>query len=392
MVPNIPREKSCLKISAAVGRNWVRPPARISGVLRVGIERFPFVAYICVFRLQILFGYYIGLAVLRTVYPAGAFVVKDMSKTFPSTIAIIITVGAVSAYVVGCGPRPRDYEYAGGWSKNGKGDGEVAQLLAIGVAPNGNVYLVDAGNNRVRYFTAGGSFLGQWGVKGERDGQFNEPTDIAINRDGTVFVVDWGNARIQLFSPEGFFKGKWEYAGYEQKEYFYPYGIGIGREGDVFISDDRNNRIHNFSPSGLYGGAWGIKGEGERQFRYPGGIAVGPNYSVYVADMFNHRIQYFSREGSFLGEWGEEGSRVGAFNYPWDVAFGIKNDLFVADRGNGRVQRFSLTGKSLGTLADDCRCEDRSGEPLSVAVNGEGVLYVVYSDGHVVYYSPVNKR
>lgn len=45
------------------------------------------------------------------------------------------------------------------------------------------------------------SFDAAFGETGNDDGQFNNPTGITLDKEGNVFVVDSGNNRIQKFKP-----------------------------------------------------------------------------------------------------------------------------------------------------------------------------------------------
>ncbi|MEE9457914.1 MAG: 6-bladed beta-propeller, partial [bacterium] len=46
-----------------------------------------------------------------------------------------------------------DFKYAGQWGSPGAAAGEFNAPTGIAVAPNGNVYVADAGNHRVQRFT-----------------------------------------------------------------------------------------------------------------------------------------------------------------------------------------------------------------------------------------------
>ncbi len=72
------------------------------------------------------------------------------------------------------------YHYAGQWGTHGAGNGQFNYALGIAVAPNGNVYVADAYNNRIQYFSPTGSFLGKWGTVGTGAGQFDTPWDVAV--------------------------------------------------------------------------------------------------------------------------------------------------------------------------------------------------------------------
>ncbi|MEB3195587.1 MAG: 6-bladed beta-propeller [Candidatus Sericytochromatia bacterium] len=66
---------------------------------------------------------------------------------------------------------------------------------------NGDVYVVDSGNNRVQRFDRDGRFVSEFGSAGRGNGQFDRPYGIAIDKDGYIFISDSGNKRIQKFAP-----------------------------------------------------------------------------------------------------------------------------------------------------------------------------------------------
>ena len=60
-------------------------------------------------------------------------------------------------------------------------------------------------------------FKGMWGSFGNGDGQFHYPMGISVDSNGNVYVVDSGNNKIQKFNKRGIFLDKWG-----------SYGIGDG--------------------------------------------------------------------------------------------------------------------------------------------------------------------
>lgn len=66
---------------------------------------------------------------------------------------------------------------------------------------NGDIYVVDSGNNRVQRFDRDGRFISQFGGAGRGAGQLDRPFGIAIDRDGYIYIADTGNKRIQKFAP-----------------------------------------------------------------------------------------------------------------------------------------------------------------------------------------------
>ena len=68
------------------------------------------------------------------------------------------------------------------------------------MAPDGNVYVAQWGNNSIQKFTSEGVFVSKWGTEGAGDGQFDYPVAVAVASDGSVYVADSDNNRIQKFS------------------------------------------------------------------------------------------------------------------------------------------------------------------------------------------------
>jgi len=75
-----------------------------------------------------------------------------------------------------------------------------ASAAAIALDGTSCVYAVGYQSNLVQKFTSSGALLAQWGGSGTASGRFTGPTGIAFDRNGNVYVVDTGNNRVQKFS------------------------------------------------------------------------------------------------------------------------------------------------------------------------------------------------
>jgi sugar lactone lactonase YvrE len=80
----------------------------------------------------------------------------------------------------------------------------------IAVDGSGNVFVADTGNQRIRKITPSGlvSTLAGNGVASFADGpaataMFNEPQDLATDANGNVYVADSGNARLRKVTERG---------------------------------------------------------------------------------------------------------------------------------------------------------------------------------------------
>ena len=91
---------------------------------------------------------------------------------------------------------------------------------AVAVAPNGDVYIADSGNHRIRVVSpttglirtvAGTGEVGPAGADGAAIGdggpaahaRLDTPTDIAIAPDGRLFIADMGHHRVRVIDRDG---------------------------------------------------------------------------------------------------------------------------------------------------------------------------------------------
>jgi sugar lactone lactonase YvrE len=95
------------------------------------------------------------------------------------------------------------------WGSYGAGDGQFDIPSGIAVDASGNVYVTDFSSHfffshRIQKFTGNGAYLAKWGSYGAGDGQFNYPTEVTTDGFGNVYVAEAGNNRIQKFGcPSG---------------------------------------------------------------------------------------------------------------------------------------------------------------------------------------------
>jgi len=338
--------------------------------------------------------------------------------------------------------------FLGKWGSPGSGDGKF-ESVADTVEAGGYVFVAD--RNRVQYFTSSGSFLGKWGAPGSGKGQFQGVVDIAVAPGGVVYVADAGNHRIQYFTPTGshpaagrgrgeegrsWGDGKAEgrywgtplpertaveyvYAGEWRKKY--PEYIAVGPDGTVYlgyVGDYGDGRIKYFDPAGTYLGQWEVSeprditvarngdvyvtdwGSGVKRFTRTGaflgerridiheyiknwylGLAVAPNGNVYVAGSESDRIEYYTPRGKRLGGWGSEGAGDGEFRWPNAVAVAPNGWVYVNDSKNRRIQYFTPDGSFLGQKRFSHKLFHA---PEDVAVAPNGHVYVADAGNHRV--------
>ncbi len=263
----------------------------------------------------------------------------------------------------------------------GSGAGQFMNPRNLAVDPEGNIYVLDSGNNRVQKLSPDGQFILQWGSFGTAPGQFNEPWGIAVDERGYVYVADTWNHRIQKFDLGGNFISSWGFfvnteGKLEQPGGFWgPRAVAIDPEGNLYVADTGNKRIQKFSPEGLFLGQWGGFGTQSGFFDEPVGIALDAQGNIYVADTWNRRIQKFDRNFNFVREWRIHGwESPSVVNKPY-LAVSPDGILFATDPEFHRIIAFDLEGNFLFTFG-------RYGElnlPTGLAVDKDGNLYVADS-------------
>ena len=132
-------------------------------------------------------------------------------------------------------------------------------LTALAIDTSGNIYGVDRTNHRIRKITPNGQVTTIAGsTAGFADGaaisaQFNSPTGITVDEQGNLYVVDSENNRIRKITPEGqvstvagstsgFSDGDGATAQFNR-----PRAITIDTDGNLLVTDTDNARIRKIS-------------------------------------------------------------------------------------------------------------------------------------------------
>jgi tripartite motif-containing protein 71 len=249
-----------------------------------------------------------------------------------------------------------------------------------GIAVAGDsVFVVDTSNNRVQEFSPTGAFRNAFGRRGRdngairrviRRGRFFQPAGIAIG-NGQLFVVDAGNDRVMVHSGGGGFLRRIGHHGSRAGMRVQPWGGATS--GDVlYVVDQGNYRVQRWSLDGAFQGDWGRFGRKPGQFVTPYGVAVSPaGDRVYVTDAIRRKVVMFGPTGSFLGEFGRSGRRGGRFLKPTGIAVASDGTVFVADRCRRRIVHFQATGRFIESFG---RRSLRA--PSFLAVDPTGTIYV----------------
>lgn len=180
----------------------------------------------------------------------------------------------------------------------------------------GNIFVSDAGNNRVQVFDSDGDYMFQFGGFGSDAGKFNTPAGIAVDFNFRIYVVDRENNRLQKFDVRGNPLIQFGSFGSSAGLFSNPRGIAVDSWGRVLVADSSNNRIERFDENGNYLDSFGAFGVGNGFFYDPEDVAIDKDKYIYVADTRNNRIQVLDENGWPLLAFGSSGSGNGDFNSP----------------------------------------------------------------------------
>jgi sugar lactone lactonase YvrE len=97
--------------------------------------------------------------------------------------------------------------------------------------PNGDIYVTDGyRNSRIHRFSGDGQLKQSWGVPGKGPGQLHLPHSIAMTADGNMYLCDRGNRRIKVLSPDFDILDIWTGMGG-------PNDISLGNDGNFYIAE-----------------------------------------------------------------------------------------------------------------------------------------------------------
>jgi sugar lactone lactonase YvrE len=192
-----------------------------------------------------------------------------------------------------------------------------------------NLYVTDVGSSRVLKGSGKGVFsalagTGTPGFSGDAGpayaAQFNSPTNVAVSSAGDVYILDAGNYRIRKiahetgliqtiagtgtpgFSGDG---GPARSAQIYTRYPLYSAGMTVDTFGNLYFSDSRNGRVRRISPGGIIttvaGGGFGVAEDGvaalSALLTEPTGIAIGPLGTLFIADLGRNRIRRVNGAG-----------------------------------------------------------------------------------------------
>ena len=302
------------------------------------------------------------------------------------------------------------------------GIGKAARFnhpFGIAVDATGNLYIADVGNNVIRKIDATGlvtTFAGMGGVKGSANGvdslaSFNKPFGVATDASGNVYVADAGNNKVRMIVPAGVvstFAGTGVAGGgngLDTATFNSPMSVAADGSGNVYVADYQNDLIRKITSAGVVSTLAGSGATGATDgldtaatFNLPEGVAVDAAGNVYVADNGNNLIRKVTPAGlvSTLAGSGQSGSANGtgtaaSFDSPFGLAVDAAGNIYVADSGNNLIRKITPSGVVSTFAGSGARgAKDATGTaasfntPSGVAVDASGNVYVADENNNLI--------
>ena len=191
---------------------------------------------------------------------------------------------------------------------------------------------------------------------GRIDGQgkaFNHPQAVALSSDGQLYVVDSGNNRIQIFDKRGQFLRTIGGFGFESDQFDNPTDIWTRSFINIYISDYNNRRVQrydrrlNFISSLISDEA----DDPDVQFEEIRSCALNSNNDLFILERGENKIVKINRRGEKERSFGTYESGDGELQEPQQLDILKNNFLLVSDAGAKSVFVFDFFGNFIRRIS-----------------------------------------
>ncbi len=309
-----------------------------------------------------------------------------------------------------------DYGYSDGAATSAV----IDAVNAIACDARGNIYLADTWNNRIRRIGADGMITttagtGESGFSGDGgpalSAKLNCPRGIAVDAQGNIYLSDSGNARVRKVNLSGTIStiagtGEAGFSGdngpASSAKLNFPRGLALDSAGSLYIADSLNFRIRKVTSQGSIStiagmGAYGKSGDSGPATSATIGlvqsIAVDGAGNLFFTDIYNHCVRKIMPNGIIstvagtgFGSGGDGGPAAAAtFRFPHGLALDSQGRIFVADSGNHRIRMIdqagiitTVAGKGTAGFSGDGAAATLAqiDYPYAVSVDPSGTLVV----------------
>jgi len=306
---------------------------------------------------------------------------------------------------------------------------ELGQPRGVAVDTEGNFYIADTLNNRIRKVDKNGIIttvagvgpaglsIGTGAYNGDNMNATNAALDapyrLTVDTHGNIYIGDTANNRVRKVDTSGEIttvagNGISGYNGdnfaAKSAELNYPQGLVVDGAGNLYIADEGNNLVRKVDTNGMITTVAGVPNRsgynGDNMpatsalLSGPTKVALDAAGNLYIVDQGNEIVRKvtggtITTVAGVPGASGYNGDGIPAttalFDSPAGIAVDAAGDLFITDVGNNRIREVStagtistIAGNGQAAFAGDTLLSTKSAvnEPRDVAVSSTGDLYI----------------
>jgi sugar lactone lactonase YvrE len=308
---------------------------------------------------------------------------------------------------------------AGGATAGPALNSQLSFVVADGLDPAGNLYIVDPNNVAVEKVTPDGTLsifagTGQSGnpVPGPATSSaLNNPAGVAADSAGNVYIADQNNHAIEKVAPDGtlsVFAGIPGQTGLPtpgtatSSHLNQPDAIAIDSADNVYIADFGNDVVEKVTPAGQLSVMAGVPGSSgnptpgtatSSKLSQADGVAVDSDGNVYLADGGANVIAKVTPDGTLSILAGISGSSApptpglataSALDDPNGVGVDAAGAVYVADPGANMIEKITPDG-NLSVIAGNGSAGHPTYGGLATATSLDLPLGMVVDPGGNVY-------
>jgi sugar lactone lactonase YvrE len=316
-----------------------------------------------------------------------------------------VTLDSAINTVAGTGTAGYDAQQDGGPATSAK----LSQPRGVAIDAGDNLYIAEYVNNRVRKVDSQGIITtiagGGSGCDEQTDSvgdgclamqaSLSGPNAVAADGEGNLYIADQGNGRVRrvdattqiitTVAGTGSASTTGDGGAATEAGVPDPSALAFDAQGNLYIAQWIDARIRRVDTEGIITtvagtGTYGSSGDGgpatEAQISSPAGMVFDAAGNLYVADLDSNRIRKIDTEGIITtiagtgnyGYSGDGGPATSAnISVPFFLAFDAAGNLYVSTYGENRVRKIDTNTQIITTVAGTGDSYGGDGGPATLA-------------------------
>lgn len=363
--------------------------------------------------------------------PIGTYLLPVVAHNDATTSDTVIYMVTVSGKITTIAGSTKGFSGDGGPALNAQFNGPSD----VTVDAQGNIYIADTYNSRIRVIGTDSAIHtfsgdGNFGLAGDgrpaAQAEYSGPFAIMADSQGDLYVTDYGNSRIRKINAQGIIStvaGAGSYntvpdslgdGGPATQARLYLLGgkVAPDLQGSLYIGDYGDQRVRKVTPDGIIhtiagnGTGYGIP-DGTAALNAaigtPNGLYYGAGGNIYIVSEIGSEIyrlnsgNIYTVAGSstYWGTFGTSGdggpALKGLLNRPTNMVADNQGNLFIADFANNKIREIdtkgiitTVAGNGQAGLSGDngpAAAAELNG-PYGLTVDANGDLYIADTFNH----------